>query len=72
MNFHRYVISLCIFAFLLAEAFVISAMFDREMNALYICFGVGFLIVAGGLISGIECNKMATDEDGPGEGTEEA
>jgi peptidoglycan/LPS O-acetylase OafA/YrhL len=61
-NTHRYVISLCIFAVLLAEAFVISGKYSREMNSLYLCFGVGFLITAGGLINGIECNKIATDE----------
>jgi hypothetical protein len=62
MNTHRYVISLCIFAALLAEAFVISGLYRREMNSLYLCFGVGFLITIGGLISGIEGNKIATDE----------
>jgi len=64
MNVHRYVISLCVFAVLLTEAFVISATFGREMNQLYLCFGVGILIVIGGLVGGIEANKMATDEDG--------
>jgi Na+/phosphate symporter len=62
MNMHRYVISLCIFAALLAEAFVISGLYSREMNSLYLCFGVGFLITIGGLISGIEGNKIATEE----------
>ena len=64
MNVHRYVISLCVFAVLLTEAFVISATFGREMNQLYLCFGVGILIVIGGLVGGIEANKMATNEDG--------
>jgi len=64
MNVHRYLISLCIFAVLLAEAFVISAGSGREMNSLYLCFGVGFVIVIGGLVGGIEANKVATDEDG--------
>jgi len=62
MNLHRYVLSLCVFAILLTEAFVISGLYNREMNSLYLCFGVGFLIVIGGLISGIEGNKIATDE----------
>jgi len=62
MNTHRYVLSLCVFAVLLAEAFVISGLYNREMNSLYLCFGVGFLITIGGLISGIEGNKMVTDE----------
>jgi len=64
MNTHRYVVSLCVFAVLLAEAFVISATAGREMNQLYLCFGVGILIVIGGLVGGIEANKIATDEDG--------
>jgi Na+/phosphate symporter len=63
MNMHRYVISLCVFAILLTEAFVISGLFNREMNSLYLCFGVGFVIVIGGLVSGIEGNKIATDEE---------
>jgi len=67
MNIHRYILSLCVFAVLLAEAFVISGMFNREMNTLYLCFGVGFIIVIGGLISGIECNKIATVPDADGE-----
>jgi len=62
MNMHRYALSLCVFAALLAEAFVISSIYNREMNSLYLCFGVGFLIVIGGLISGIEGNKIATSE----------
>jgi glucan phosphoethanolaminetransferase (alkaline phosphatase superfamily) len=66
VNTHRYIISLCVFAALLAEAFVISAKYQREMNSLYLCFGVGFIIVIGGLISGIEANKVATDENGDG------
>jgi hypothetical protein len=63
MNTHRYALSLCVFAALLAEAFVISGLFGREMNSLYLCFGVGFVIVIGGLVSGIEGNKIATDEE---------
>jgi len=62
MNTHRYVLSLFVFAALLAEAFVISCLYKREMNSLYLCFGVGFIIVIGGLISGIEGNKVATSE----------
>jgi len=65
INMHRYVVSLFVFAALLAEAFAISGIFKREMNSLYLCFGVGFLIVIGGLISGVETNKIFTDE-GPG------
>jgi hypothetical protein len=65
INMHRYVIALCVFGLLLAEAFVISALYGREMNALYLCYGVGFVIVIGGLISGIEGNKIVTGA-GPG------
>jgi hypothetical protein len=60
MNTHRYVISLCVFAVLLAEAFVISALFKREMNTLYLSFGIGFVVTIGGLISGVETNKIFT------------
>ena len=67
MNMHRYILALCVFAILLTEAFIISGMFNREMNTLYLCFGVGFIIVIGGLISGIECNKIATKPDADGE-----
>ncbi len=62
MNTHRYIISLCVFAILLTEAFIISGLYQREMNSLYLCFGVGFIVVIGGLISGIEGNKIATGE----------
>lgn len=62
MNMHRYIISLCVFAVLLTEAFIISGLYKREMNSLYLCFGVGFVVVIGGLISGIEGNKIATGE----------
>jgi hypothetical protein len=60
LNTHRYIIALCVFGALLAEAFVISALYSREMNSLYLCFGVGFVIVIGGLIGGIEGNKIVT------------
>jgi hypothetical protein len=60
MNMHRYVLSLCVFAALLIETFILSALYNREMNSLYLCFGVGFLVVIGGLITGIEGNKTVT------------
>jgi hypothetical protein len=66
MNQHRYIIALCVFGALLAEAFVISGLYGREMNSLYLCFGVGFVIVIGGLIGGIEGNKIVTGA-GPNE-----
>jgi len=62
INMHRYVLSLCIFAGLLAEAFALSRLYAREMSPVYLCFGVGFVVVIGGLISGIEGNKIATDK----------
>jgi hypothetical protein len=62
INMHRYITALCIFASLIIETFIVSSVFKREMNSVYLCFGVGFLIVIGGLISGIEANKIATDE----------
>ena len=64
INTHRYVAALCAFAVLLAEAFIISALFGREMNFLYLCFGVGFLVMIGGLVGGIECDLLALDEEG--------
>ena len=65
MNRHRYITALIIFAFLLIEAFVLSSLFERDMNTLYLSFGVGFIIVIGGLISGVEANKMVTGEQPP-------
>jgi hypothetical protein len=62
INMHRYIAALCIFAALIIETFIISSVFKRELNSLYLCFGVGFLIVVGGLIGGIEANKIVTDE----------
>ena len=65
MNRHRYIIALIIFALLLIEAFIISSIFERDMNSLYLSFGVGFIIVIGGLVSGVEANKIVTDEQPP-------
>ena len=62
VNLHRYITSIFIFTLLLAETFVLSTKYEREVSSLYLCFGVGFLVVVGGLISGIEGNKIATDE----------
>ena len=62
INTHRYIIALLIFASLLAESFYVSIRYQRDVNSLYLCFGVGFLVVIGGLVSGIEGNKIATDE----------
>ena len=62
INTHRYIIALCIFGALSIEALVIAAKQQRDVNSLYLCFGVGFLVVIGGLVGGIEGNKIATDE----------
>jgi glucan phosphoethanolaminetransferase (alkaline phosphatase superfamily) len=62
INFHRYIIALFIFTSLLAEAFVLAERYGRKMDSLFLCFGIGVLVVIGGFISGIESNKAATDE----------
>ena len=62
INKHRYILSLIIFALLLAEAFIISGLFGRNMDGMYASFGMGFLIVIGGLVAGVEGNKMITDK----------
>jgi FtsH-binding integral membrane protein len=58
----KYVTALGLFFALLAETFCVSRGFNRELNGLYLCFGVGFLIVCGGLIAGVEANKIVTNE----------
>ena len=60
INKTRYIISLIIFALLIAEAISLSAIFTRNCDSLYASFGMGFLIVIGGLVAGIEGNKMVT------------
>jgi hypothetical protein len=60
INKQRYIISLFIFALLIAEAIFMSAAYNRNCDALYASFGMGFLIVIGGLVAGIEGNKLAT------------
>jgi hypothetical protein len=62
INKPRYIISLIIFALLIAEAIFLSAVYSRNCDALYASFGMGFLIVIGGLVAGIEGNKMVTNE----------
>ena len=71
MNTHRYIAGLVIFSILLIEAFIISAMFDRNCDSLYTSFGMGFLVIIGGLIAGIEGNKIATGEQEQKEGSPE-
>jgi len=62
INTHRYIAGLIIFAALLIETFVISALYQRNCDSLYTSFGMGFLVVIGGLIAGVEGNKIATAE----------
>jgi hypothetical protein len=59
INTHRYIAALIIFAALLVETFVISGLHSRNCDSLYVSFGMGFLVVIGGLIAGIEGNKLA-------------
>jgi len=65
INMHRYIAALVIFAALLIEVFVISGLYQRNCDSLYTSFGLGFLIVIGGLIGGIEGNKIATESQEP-------
>jgi len=65
INKSRYVIAFVIFSILLIESFIISAVQMRNCDALYTSFGMGFLIVIGGLIAGIEGNKIVTNYDPP-------
>jgi glucan phosphoethanolaminetransferase (alkaline phosphatase superfamily) len=62
INKHRYIVSMVIFALLLLEAFFISGHFKRDCNTLFASFGVGFLIVIGGLVAGVEGNKIVTEQ----------
>lgn len=60
INSHRYIAGLIIFSALLIESFIISGFFNRNCDSLYTSFGMGFLVIIGGLITGIEGNKIAT------------
>jgi hypothetical protein len=62
MNKHRYIAALIIFSALLIESFFISGLYGRNNDSLYTSFGMGFLIVIGGLIAGMEGNKIVTGE----------
>jgi hypothetical protein len=57
---HRYITSLAIFALLFLEAFFLSSAYGRNCDSLYASFGVGFLIVVGGLVAAVEGNKIVT------------
>jgi hypothetical protein len=60
INKHWYITGLVIFALLLIEAFVITGLFGRNCDALFASFGMGFLIVIGGLVAAVEGNKIVT------------
>jgi len=65
INIQRYITGLVIFSVLLVEAFFISFTRNQNCDSLYTSFGMGFLIIIGGLIGGIEGNKIATHPDEP-------
>ena len=65
INKSRYIAAFVIFSVLLLESFIISAFQNRNCDSLYTSFGMGFLIVIGGLISGIEGNKIVTNPEEP-------
>ena len=62
MDKGRYITAMVLFSLLLIEAFYISAFFKRNCDSLYTSFGLGLLIVLGGLIAGVQGNKIATNE----------
>jgi hypothetical protein len=64
INRQRYITALTIFSALLIEAFFISGLYERNCDFLYASFGMGFLIVIGGLIAGVEGNKIVTGQQG--------
>jgi len=60
----RYIVSLVFLGILTGEAFAISQLFERDMSGVYGSVGVGTMVILGLLISGIEANKVVTD-NGP-------
>jgi len=62
INAQRYIAGLVIFSLLLVETFFISGAFNRNCDSLYVSFGMGFLVIMGGLIAGIEGNKIVTKD----------
>jgi hypothetical protein len=64
ISYFKYITALGLFGILLIETFSVSHSQGRELYGLLISFGIGFLIVCGGLIAGIEANKIVTN-DGP-------
>ena len=65
INKHRYIAGLIIFAALLVETFIISGVFKRTCDGLYTSFGMGFLVIIGGFIIGVESNKIVTKKPEP-------
>ena len=63
INKYRYIITLVLFAALLTEAFIIQKATEISMVGIYGSIGVGFMLVLGLLISGIEANKIKTQEE---------
>jgi hypothetical protein len=62
INKHRYIAAIIIFAALMVETFVISGIYGRNFDSLYASFGLGFLVVIGGLVAAVEGNKIVTGE----------
>jgi hypothetical protein len=60
INKPRYITSLIIFVVLIIEAFILSSIYNRNCDALYASFGVGFLIVVGGLVAAVEGTTIVT------------
>lgn len=58
----KYLLTMIMFGVLTGEAFAISKLFERDMAGVYASVGVGLMVVFGLLISGIEANKVKTDE----------
>jgi hypothetical protein len=67
INKHRYIAALMIFSALMIETFVISGVYGRNYDSLYASFGMGFLVVIGGLVAAVEGNKIVTGEPVAGE-----
>jgi len=63
INKNRYVTALFVFASLMGVTFFTEKIFERGGGeGLYACFGMGFLFIIGGLVAGVECNKLVTDK----------
>jgi hypothetical protein len=62
INKYRYITSLVIFALLLGESFYLASI-GRNCDGLYASFGMGFLLIIGGLVAGVEGNKIVTNHE---------